>query len=66
MIFEVIHKHFCTDDIRLTHTLVQASTKLNAKNKFNKLAKKRKNYPYCWNEVTLKDIQKAEILVLDD
>lgn len=61
-IYSISHKSFQTDDIRFTSTLFQATNRVAALNKYNKLAKGRSEYPYCWNLVKLEDVHLASIV----
>lgn len=55
-IFEVVHQCFATDHLEYTTTLVHATSRQAAVDKFNGLAKHRTEYPYCWSQVELKDV----------
>lgn len=55
-LFRVEHYAFQTDDLKPAYTLVAATSRKEALGKFNKVAKKREAYPYCWNEADLEDV----------
>jgi len=62
-LWSIVHKHFCTDHIEYTSSVVKAPTKQIAMDKFNKLAAKRSEYPYCYSQATLENISKLKILI---
>jgi len=59
----VVHKHFVTDNIKFTTSVVKAPTKQIAMKKFNNIAKKRSEYPYCYSKVTIENISPLKILI---
>ena len=63
-IFEIQHECL-TDDGMLQNTIsfVKANNKIEAQTKFNKLALKRKNPPYLWNQVSLENIKNIKIII---
>ena len=62
MIFSVSHFCFQTDRLGWTTTLVEAETKEEALEKYNKVAEARKEYPYCWDKRTIRSVHEPEIL----
>jgi len=46
----VVHQALSTDTLVWTGSLVLAATAEEALAKYNALAKKRKDYPYCWTQ----------------
>lgn len=59
-IYEVVHEHFITDNTGYTTTLVEATSARKARDYFNKLAAKRRKYPYMWSDA--ESVTKAKIL----
>jgi hypothetical protein len=55
-IFAVHHLAFATDDLKWTTTYVEAHTKEEALVKFNEEAKKRRKYPYMWEDARLENV----------
>jgi hypothetical protein len=62
MIFQIHHYAFATDNVVRTTSLVEALSKEEALEKYNKLATLRKEYPYMWNEAKLTDVFEPEII----
>ncbi len=61
-LFGVTHQCFATDHISYTTTLVYAKSKKAALLRYNVLAKRRREYPYMWNEVGIDSVEKAKVL----
>lgn len=62
MIYKIHHYAFATDDVKPTISLVEADSKEEALDKYNKLATTRTEYPYCWNQVSLNQVYEADII----
>lgn len=62
-LFRISHDAFATDTIVKDITLVRASCIEDAVKKFNFWSRNKREYPYCYNEVTLDDVYSAEVLV---
>lgn len=52
-LYRVFFKCLACEDVALMDVLVDAKNKTQAKAKHRKLAKQRRNYPYCWTDATL-------------
>lgn len=61
-IYQVHHLAFATDDLKSTTSLVEASSKEEALDKYNAQALIRKEYPYMWNVVTIENVFLPEII----
>jgi hypothetical protein len=61
-IFAIHHYAFATDDVKTTYSLVEANSKQEALDKYNKVAEQRLEYPYFWNRAQLSDVFKPEII----
>lgn len=59
MIYTVAHMSFQTDDLRRSHTEVEARSPEEALAIFNELAAWRSEYPYCWTQATIDDVWKT-------
>lgn len=59
-IYSVVHEHFVTDHLAFTTSLIRATSVKEAREKFNRLASKRREYPYCWSNAS--SISEAEII----
>lgn len=62
-VYVVFHGAFSTDDIRPTTSLVTGVSPEEALQKYNALAKKRKDYPHMWNEVGPDSIKPATAIL---
>lgn len=61
-LWKVVHQCFATDHVSFTSSVIYAENKKTALEKYNQIAKERKEYPYMWDEVTLEDVEELEIL----
>ena len=49
-LYSITHKCLATDTITIGSSLVEASSSDIARRKFNKVAAKRRHYPYMWSD----------------
>ena len=50
LLFSISHACFTTDTIGRTTSIVEATSPGEAIGIFNRLAEKRRDYPYCWSD----------------
>lgn len=59
-LYKVYHEYFCTDRIMWKSTKVRACSLEQALAIYNREARKRLKYPYCWNIARISDVSEAE------
>jgi hypothetical protein len=59
-LYSVRHFHFVTDRGMPTVTKVRAHSRAEALAIYNRVARLRTEYPYCWNLATLLDVYETE------